>query len=300
LGGSGSYVGRGQRREQDVKPYLGLSLVVIVAAGLVVAFGSSSAQKSVNAAPVVRAQDTRVPVYIRNLSPRYYSDKEILNAIPAWTKAINKDFAPIWHTEQYRFVFLGRKPAPKGQIVATFVKSGPVQGALAYHTVDKGVPAIVVYTGTGVYYGYDNSVSFTHEIQELAADPTICVTNQGWPYDWINVVGTDGSYNRLPQAEGTFWATEVSDPVEAFSYSRKGLDGKPVAISDFVTPNWFADSVDGPYDFMHLVQQPYTILPGGYAQRWTGSGWGAIMNFRKGVASDAGFYKGEDLSRGPH
>src|SRR5207249_4045892 len=118
------------------------------------------------------------------------------------------------HTAQFKLVFLGRARAPKGAMVATLVKSGPVEGALAYHTVDKGVPGIVVYTGTGVYYGYDNSVSMTHELEELAADPIVCITNQGWPYDWIWLNKPDGSVQRTQQIEGTVWAQEVSDPVE--------------------------------------------------------------------------------------
>jgi hypothetical protein len=232
-------------------------------------------------------------IYIRNLSPRYMSDKEIQNDMPAWERSYNHDFAPVWHTTQFHLVFLGRKQAPAGGMVATFVKSGPVQGALAYHDVSKGVPGIVVYSGTGVYYGYDNSVSFTHELEELGADPTISVTNQGWPYDWINVVNRD----RVMQTEGTVWAQEVSDPVEAYSYLRPGADGSPVHISDFVEPNWFNNAVNGSYDFMNLVQQPFTILPGGYAQFLTDTGWTSIQNFRKGHPADAGFYRGEGSER---
>lgn len=233
-------------------------------------------------------------IYIRNLSPRYMTDKEIQNDMPAWEHSYNHDFAPVWHTTQFHLVFIGRKKAPVGGMVATFVKSGPVQGALAYHMVAKGVPGIVVYSGTGVYYGYDNSVSFTHELEELGADPMISVTNQGWPYDWINITNQE----RAIQIEGTVWAQEVSDPVEAFSYSRPGADGKPVAISDFITPNWFNDAVKGGYDFMDLVQQPFTILPGGYAQFFDGRGWNQVVNFRAGHPSDGGFLKGESLEKG--
>jgi hypothetical protein len=197
-------------------------------------------------------------IYVRNLSPKYISDATIRRDIPAWERAVNHDFAPAWHSAQYRIVLA--KSIPAGAIGATFVDKGPVAGALAYHTVTSGAPQIVVYAGTAAYYGYDNSVSFTHELFELAADAPISVTNQGWPYDWIWIQHPDG-YSRTEQAEGTVWAQEVCDPVEEQTYA---IDG--VRISDFVTPNWFNDEVAGPYDEMGAVQQPFTILTGGYAQ----------------------------------
>lgn len=230
-------------------------------------------------------------MYIRNLSPKYISDATIKRDIPAWEQAVNRDFAGAWHTTQFKLVFLGSKPAPRGQMVATFVDKGPVQGALAYHTTQNGAPAIVVYAGTAVYYGFDNSVSFTHELFELAADPTISITNQGWPYDWLWTVNKAGQVSRVAQSEGTVWAQEVCDPVEAYSYLING-----VKISDFITPNWFNDEVSGGYDFMGLVQQPFTILWGGYAQFYAGT-WNVVTNWRHGPRDANGFLKGEKLER---
>ena len=40
-------------------------------------------------------------------------------------------------------------------------------------------------------------------------------------------------------------------------------------------------------------QQPLWIRPGGYAQYLDDTGWNVILNFRKGVASDSGFYKSD-------
>lgn len=225
-------------------------------------------------------------IYVRNVAPQYISNRTITRDIPAWTDAMNKDVSPAWDTPQVRFVFIGRKSAPEGAITATFVDKGPQKGALAYHTVTRGAPAIIIYAGTADYYGYSNSVSFTHEVEELLADPTTSIANQGWPYDYINV----GS-QRQSQLEGTIWINEIADPVEAFHYERQG-----VAISDFITPNWFNDEVNGPYDYMHLVQQPFTILKGGYAQYWTSLGWQQVVNFRGAGPDAAGFLQGEQLS----
>ena len=233
-------------------------------------------------------------IYVRNVAPQYISDAEIRNDIPAWEAAANRDFAPLWHTTRVRLVFIGRAAVPRGAMSAVFVDKGNVKGALAYHTVTAGVPQIVVYAGTDDYYGYSNSVSFTHELEETLADPTICATNQGYPYPQINV---QGGATQL-QAPGTVWAQEVSDPVEALSYPRPGANGRPVAISDFVTPDWFNDEVNGPYDFMRAVQAPFTVLVGGYAQWWDGSSWNLIENFRHAARDADGYLLGEKTTRG--
>lgn len=242
--------------------------------------------------PKVSQKTPAETMYIRNLSPKYITDATIKHDIPAWEQAVNVDFAGAWHTTPFRLVFIGKKPAPRGAMVATFVDKGPVQGALAYHTIQNGAPAIIVYAGTAAYYGYDNSVSFTHELEELAADPTISITNQGYPYPWISYISKTNQTSQTDLAPGTVWAQEVSDPVEAYSYK---IDG--VKISDFVTPNWFNDEVSGSYDFMGVVQAPFTIAWGGYAQFWNGVSWTLVSNWRHAGRDADGFAKGEKLER---
>ena len=252
---------------------------------------------AVKASAPVRPSAAREMVYIKNLAPRYYSDKAIRNAIPAWEKAANQDFAPIWHSPQVSIVLLRRhQSAPKGGIVAVFKQKGPIQGALAFHYVLRGVPSIVVYAGTDDYYGFNNSVSFTHELFEMLADHTISQTNQGYQYPFYYI--GNAPYEQVP---GTVWANEVSDPVEKYSYRIGGVE-----ISDFVTPNWYNDHVDGGYDFMGVVQQPFQIVQGGYAcfvQVETSSinglqyGWNCVQNFRHAGRDAAGFFRGEQEAK---
>lgn len=223
-------------------------------------------------------------LYIRNLDPADISDKEILRDIPAWEKAVNVDFAGYWKTTQFKLVFIGRKPAPVGQMSAVFVKKGPVKGALAYHWLGGNAPAITVYAGTGRYYGYDNSVSFTHELFELAADPVTSYLNIGYPSGYFWLEKKTGSL-QVAYNDALGWFNEVCDPVESDSY----LIGK-TRISDFVTPAWFNDGVGQRFDFMGLAQQPFWIRPGGYAQYLNALGWQVIFNFRQGHPSDKGFY----------
>lgn len=265
----------------------------LIAAAVVIALGAAALGASTSGAPtkVKTVRKGVEVVYISNFAQKFISDDEIRNDIPAWEQAINVDFAKYWHTTQYKLVFLGRKPAPPGHISAVFVNRGPIKGALAYHWTERGnAPSITVYAGTGVYYGFDNSVSFTHELEELAADPVTANLNVGYPADYYYEQKANGNIKIGYQIGVVGWFGEVSDPVEADNYVRPGADGKPVKISDFVTPAWFNDGVGGRYDFMGVCQQPFWIRPGGYAQFLDGGGWEILENWRKGHESDKGFF----------
>ena len=226
-------------------------------------------------------------IYITNLAPQYWSDKAIRKAIPAWEQALNVDFAKYWHTAHYKIIFNGRKPAPEGTISAVIQDKGPVDGALAYHWIERnGQPSITVYAGTGDYYGYNNSVSMTHELFELAADPLTSYASEGYPTLAYWIEKPDLSLEVAPQEGIISWFNEVADPVEADFYRINGVE-----ISDFVTPAWFNDGIGTRFDFMGLCQQPFWVRPGGYAQYQDALGWHQVLNFRKGHVTDSGFSK---------
>jgi len=269
-----------------MRQYRGLAALVGIYAVLVLALCVGGLVAS-HPAPA-KATET---IYISNFAATFISDSEIKNDIPAWEHSVNVDFAKYWYSTQYKLVFIGSHKAPPGVISAEFRTSGPVKGALAYHWIERGnKPSITVYAGTGAYYGYDNSVSFTHELFELAADPVTSAVNQGYPSQFYWLENAQLALKAVPQnAYG--WFQEVCDPVEADFYTLPGANGKPVAISDFVTPAWFNDGVGGPYDFLGLAQQPLWIRPGGYAQYFDALGWHQVLNFRTGHPSDSGFSK---------
>lgn len=202
-------------------------------------------------------------IYVQNKSS-YVSDAELKNALPAFQDALSKDFAPIWHVDA-KLVYLARGvDVPTGASSITLVDKGPVKGALAYHELVNGVPDSIIYVGTAGYYGYSWTVGFTHELWEQLADSGLVHTAQS--------------------GDGTIWALEIADPVEADAdgYDRLGKNGKPVRISDFVTEKWFGALTAGPFDFANHIQTPLQIDKGGYAQWWDGLQWNLVSNFRKG------------------
>lgn len=258
-------------------------LTAAVAVG-VLAFAAGYDAHS-NAAPAASPIVASETIYIRNEGQRYFPNRQIRRDILAWEEAANKYFAPVWHTPQVRIVLLRRKQeAPQGGIVATFQEKGPVYGALAYHTDNAGVPGIVVYSGTGVYYGFSNSESFTHEMFELLADQFISEFNIGYEYPFYYL--GDKAYS-MPTAAP--WFNEVCDPVEKYGWKLHG-----VQISDFITPAWFNDSQGNEgFDYMGLVQHPFQVIRGGYAQ-FVINGQDNIVTDMRDAGPDAeGFLRGE-------
>lgn len=206
-------------------------------------------------------------IYVQNKSS-LVSDAELKNDLPAFQSATSKDFAPLWHIDA-KLVYLARADAvPTGSESITLVDKGSVAGALAYHEMVDGVADAIIYVGTSKLGGYKWSVGFTHELWEMLADASAGA----------------GAVDTVQSPDGTIWAKEVADPVEAdaLGYNRPGANGKPVLISDFITERWFGAEQLGPYDFANHVQVALAILKGGYAQYWTGLTWVQLTNFRPG------------------
>src|SRR5262249_7809087 len=132
--------------------------------------------------------------------------------------------------------------------------------ALAYHDLtDEGLPLSKVFVETIQGDGASLSVAATHELVEMAVDPT------------INLAAQDSA--------GTFWAYEVADPVEAdhFGYQIEG-----VLVTNFVLPSWFGfKSSSAPFDFRRHCTDAFQILNGGYAQQFhPRTGWTQVTSKR--------------------
>lgn len=125
-------------------------------------------------------------------------------------------------------------------------KAAQAQGALGYHETegDDHIPVGYVFTDLIKRHNEDWRVIASHEACEMVAN------------EWINLEvarrGEDGKWE--------LWPREICDAVQGLSYE---LDGIPV--SNFVTPEWFIDGSDGPYDHMRKLTKPFEIHESGYA-----------------------------------
>ena len=182
------------------------------------------------------------------------NDADVKDMIPAFSSQWNKDLNSMWSVADARFTFTPKKKAPaRGSWWVVFLDNSDQGHALGYHDLTtEGLPIAKVFVKIILADKASVSVGATHEICEMAVDP------------WLNSAYQD--------AQGTFWAGEVCDPVEDGQYGYE-IGGTPV--TDFVTPNWYGhEHSKGPIDFKGHAHAPFQVLTGGYAQKYDRkSGW---------------------------
>ena len=189
------------------------------------------------------------------------TDDQVKDVIAALQIQVDTDFAPIWHLD-CTLVFQDKgKPAEPGVWQLIILDSSDQAGALGYHEMTAtGDPLGKVFAGTDLRYGQQWSVTASHELLEMLADP------------WINLTA---------QAGTDLYAYEVCDACEAdeFGYDIKIPSGASIKVSDFVTPEWFqyGASVNEPFDLKGHVTKILQILPDGYISVMhlggTSTGW---------------------------
>jgi hypothetical protein len=165
---------------------------------------------------------------------------------------VRYDAAPIWDRAPAAVVFYtdpSAVPATAHGIAIVDTIENQPQGVLGFHTEDQGGKLWGVVAakpeldnGAKVTTG-DWSVSsvLSHEVLEMFIDPN------------CNLWANDG--------KGSAYSLEVCDPVEAPSYTVKG-----VSVSNFVTRAWFDPlaPATAQFDKLGLLQAAFSILKGGY------------------------------------
>jgi hypothetical protein len=194
-------------------------------------------------------------IYVTNSSS--LPDAEVADALPAFQRALDQDFAPNWREARGSELFLGE--APPGAWEIRIVDSPACWFCSGYHDLENGAPYAVVSTLD------DWQVTFSHELWEILVNPYL---------DRVAIV--------KPKTLNRVYALETADPVEGarFVYVRPSASGKPVQISDFVTPAWFLRNSKGPWDFASATKRPFQLLEDGY-QLWLHNGaWDALYASR--------------------
>jgi len=184
------------------------------------------------------------------------TDTAVRDATHAFNRQVRDDFGPAWGVTG-RVVYHSRrtKPPADAWIVAILDDSDQAD-ALGYHDVTiEGHPVAKVFAGTDHDLGLSWTVTATHEITEMLADPEC---------------------NLGAQITDTLWVGyEVADPVEADQY---GYYIDDVLVTDWVYPSWFRPEGQPPYDFTAHLTEPLTLLPGGYVSLWNPQkGWHQVF-----------------------
>lgn len=175
------------------------------------------------------------------------TDALVKALIPALQTQIVRDFVPRWGGAGGQLMFFrSRLQAPKGAYLINLLDNTDQAEALGYHDLDHlGVPYSNVYVADCLRFGLNWSVTVSHELLEMVADPYIDQT--------VKVVHPNGDVYE--------YAKEVCDAPEDDIYAYP-IHGH--MMSAFMTPAWFDPTAAGPYSFPPVIEKPLQILRGGY------------------------------------
>jgi hypothetical protein len=183
------------------------------------------------------------------------NDEEVVAAIPALQRQVTVDFRTYWDAD-CQLTFLPKDESLTDGWWQISVTDNPDQaGALGYYELtSRGTPLGKVFAELDLRSGASWTVTLSHELLEMLADP------------WIN---------RCAQGvDGRVYALEVCDAVEA---DRLGYEIDGVLVSDFITPAWFEPTRADRVDFKRRVEKPLELASGGYISVLDrGGGWTQI------------------------
>jgi len=149
------------------------------------------------------------------------TDNEVSPVVNALQQQVTNDFLPAWGVDaELTFIPTGSTP-PAGTWWLTILDDSDQAGALGYHDLTPdGLPIGKVFAGTDLKYGTQWTVTASHELLEMLADPNINLT----------------VFVQNEQNTGVLYAYEVCDACETDNLGYK-VDN--ILVSDFVFPSWF-------------------------------------------------------------
>ncbi|HET6281925.1 MAG TPA: hypothetical protein VFH73_13205 [Polyangia bacterium] len=195
-------------------------------------------------------------IAIKNLST-VVTDAAVAKALPAFQQQVSTDFCGTWGIDATLKLVGKKSRTPPGAWLLGIFDDADQAGALGYHDLTSGgLPLGKVFAKTTLDNGGLWTVTFSHELLEILADPN------------INLCAFDEGNRRL-------YAYEVCDAVEA---DKLGYVINGVTVSDFVLPGWFEPThitKNERFAFKSRVTAPFQLLAGGYIGYFDlgGGGW---------------------------
>src|SRR5882724_1054641 len=158
----------------------------------------------------------------------------------ALQKCYDQHFLPVWGYPVKLYNTAEAKPSDWQFI---YFDTADQAGALGYHDLtEKGQPISKIFVKTTLDDHQLVSVTASHELFEMVIDP---IANL-----WAEA------------ADGTEYAYEMSDPVEADTFVVDGIQ-----MSNFVHPSWFEPfkhPAGTKFDHLGLLKKPFSMTKGGY------------------------------------
>lgn len=173
--------------------------------------------------------------------------------VQALQKQVTRDFLPLWDIG-CNILLLDDVTDDYDNLI--IFDTADQAGALGYHDRSpKGHAYAKVFAKTTVQAKEPISTVVSHELLEMLAN---------------------GNVDKLARnpLNGYLYAVEDCDAVETESYQ---IDG--VAVSNFVTPQWFDPKAmaSTKFDFLGNVHSPFKINPGGYMPVQVNGKWTQIF-----------------------
>ena len=210
--------------------------------------------------PVSHAQPSTTQISVINESS-VLTDADVTPVVIALQQQVTSDFRPFWGTDAELKMIPQGTQAPAGTWWLVILDDSDQAGALGYHDLTpEGLPMGKVFAASDLKAGTSWSVTASHELLEMLADPNINLT----------------VFTQNAETAGTLYAYEVCDPCEDDSFGYKIGN---ILVSDFVYPAWFEsfrEQASTQFDHMNQIQSPLQLLTGGYIGVFSvtdGSGW---------------------------
>src|SRR6267154_3451009 len=183
-----------------------------------------------------------LPVIAITNASSVLSDAQAEAVLPALQKQVSDDFKAYWE-QDCTLSFLSKNQPLTARWWQIVVTDNPDQaGALGYHEMtSQGTPLGKVFAKLDLQTGSSWTVTLSHELLEMLADP------------WINwcAMGSDSK----------IYALEVCDAVEA---DALGYEINGVLVSDFITPAWYEPNCADRLDYKQHVSKQLELARGGY------------------------------------
>jgi len=193
------------------------------------------------------------------------TDSQITPVIAALQIQLDRDWQAAWGTTATLVFVSSNQSIPTGAWPIYILDNSDAQGALGYHDeTASGVPYGRIFAKDDMTYGYNWTVTLSHELLEMMLDPYVNLT----------------VFNQTSDTAGLIYAYEACDAVEA---DNLGYQINGIQVSDFVWPSWFDTTITNHaghrYDQMNHITAPLQLYSGGYIgvfQVTNGSGWSSI------------------------
>jgi len=189
------------------------------------------------------------------------TDADVTPVVSALQQQVTNDFRPVWGVDAELTMIPQGTPAPAGTWWLVILDDSDQAGALGYHDLTPdGLPIGKVFAASDLKAGTSWTVTASHELLEMLADPNINLT----------------VFVQDANTTGTLYAYEVCDACEDDSL---GYQINNILVSDFVYPAWFENfraQGSTQFDRMNKIQNPLELLAGGYIGVFSvtdGTGW---------------------------